>query len=75
MVFEFVFPTEQSESGFSSYVESVASESGVEIIERCPFATVVEGEWEAAMGFLRNCHEYISRDTTDWALTTVHIHN
>ncbi len=75
MVFEFVFPTAETGNGFSSYVESLMPTSGVEIIEQCPSATVVEGEWEAAMGFLRRCQDYMDQHCVNGALTTVHIHS
>jgi len=36
----------------------------------------VEGEWDAAMGFLRQCREYVlQHDSGGAAVTTVHIHN
>lgn len=75
MVFEFVFPAASNGNGFSKFVESLTPTSGLEIIEQNPFATVVEGEWEAAMGFLRRCQEYVSRHSVGGVLTTVHIHS
>jgi uncharacterized protein YqgV (UPF0045/DUF77 family) len=74
MVFEFVFPAAGTRNGFSSYIESLAPTSGVEIIEQCPSATVVEGEWDAAMKFLRHCQDYMDEHCVSGALTTVHIH-
>lgn len=75
MVFEFVFPVAGTGNGFSRYVESLAPTSGLEVIEQCPSATVVEGEWEAAMGFLHRCQEYMDQHCVTGGLTTIHIHN
>jgi uncharacterized protein YqgV (UPF0045/DUF77 family) len=75
MVFEFVFPRENFRNGFSAYVEELLPNSGVSVIEHCRSATVVEGEWEAAMRFLRQCQEYIEQHGPGGqSLTTVHIH-
>ena len=76
MVFEFVFPYSKKGNGFSQYVESLASKSGLQLIEQCQSATIIEGEWEAAMSFLRRCQEYvIQHEPSLSAVTTVHIHN
>ena len=75
MVFEFVFPVSKDGNGLSSYVESLAPKSGLELIEQCQTATVVEGEWDAAMSFIRRCQEYVQQNLSDGALTTIHIHN
>lgn len=76
MVFELVFPFATKENGFARYVESLASEKGLQLIEQQYHSTVIEGEWEAAMGFLRQCREYaLEQDTSGPAVTTVHIHN
>ncbi|MBI5118438.1 hypothetical protein HZA56_18340 [Candidatus Poribacteria bacterium] len=76
MVFEFIFPYVKNGNGFSSYVESLAPESGVDLIENCPSATVVEGDWETAMGFLRHCQEYIAEHAIGSLVpTTIHIHS
>lgn len=75
MVFEFVFPREKVRNGFSTYVEDLLPGSGLNVIEHCTSATVIEGEWEPAMGFLRQCQEYIeSHEVGARSLTTVHIH-
>jgi len=76
MVFELVFPREKVRNGFSAYVENLLPNSGLELIEHCSSATVIEGDWEAAMSFLRQCQEYIEKHTTGTRnLTTVHIHS
>jgi uncharacterized protein YqgV (UPF0045/DUF77 family) len=75
MVFEFVIPTSKNGNGFSTYVESLAPESGLEVIEQCQSATVVEGDWDAAMNFIRRCQEYVQQNLSNGALTTIHIHN
>ncbi len=75
MVFEFIFPFSNIENGFSRYAESLASEKGLRLLDQFQSATIVEGEWESAMGFLRQCREYmIERQAGVPALTTVHIH-
>lgn len=74
MVFEFVFPYARDGNGFASYIESLAPQSGLELIEQCPSATVIEGEWDAAMGFLRKCQEYVKQHSPGSAVTTIHIH-
>ncbi len=73
MVFEFVFPNAKKENGFAHYVESLASKSGLKLIDQFQSAAVIEGEWEAAMCFLRQCREYVLGDGSSGALTTVHI--
>jgi uncharacterized protein YqgV (UPF0045/DUF77 family) len=75
MVFEFVFPVSKDAGGFSSYVESAAPRSGLKLIEQCQTATVIEGEWDVAMRFIRGCQEYVQQNLADGALTTIHIHN
>jgi uncharacterized protein YqgV (UPF0045/DUF77 family) len=76
MVFELVFPREKVRNGFSTYVENLLPNSGLSLIEHCSSATVVEGDWEAAMSFLRQCQEYINeREIGSRSLTTVHIHS
>jgi uncharacterized protein YqgV (UPF0045/DUF77 family) len=75
MVFEFVFPYARNGNGFSHYVETMAPESGLELIEQCPSATVVEGEWDQAMGFLRRCQDYVSAHSSGNTITTIHIHS
>jgi uncharacterized protein YqgV (UPF0045/DUF77 family) len=76
MVFEFVFPREKVRNGFTAYVENLLPRSGVSVIEHCASATVVEGDWEAAMSFLRQCQEYIEQHGIGARnLTTVHIHS
>jgi hypothetical protein len=76
MVFEFVFPSSEKQNGFSRYMRSLATTTGLQLIEECTAATVVEGEWEAAMGFLRRCQEYFQKSATgSTAVTTVHIHH
>ncbi len=76
MVFEFVFPSSATGNGFSRYAESLASEKGLRLLDQFQAATIVEGEWESAMGFLRQCREYIleRNGAGEPALTTVHIH-
>ena len=74
MVFEFVFPYARNGNGFSSYIESIAPVSGLQLIEQCPSGTVIEGEWEPAMGFLRCCQEYVHEHAADGGVTTIHIH-
>ncbi len=74
MVFEFVFPYARNGNGFSSYIESLAPVSGLQLIEQCPSGTVVEGEWDQAMGFLRRCQEYVDEHAPGGAVTTIHIH-
>ncbi|RJP73557.1 MAG: hypothetical protein C4532_04395 [Candidatus Abyssobacteria bacterium SURF_17] len=75
MVFEMVFPRETLRNGFGSYMKTLAPESGLELIEVSGSATVVEGEWESAMDFLRRCQEYIFDHGFGPAVTTVHIHS
>ena len=74
MVFELVFPREKARNGFSAYVENILQDSEVSLIEHCSSATVIEGDWEAAMSFLRKCQEYIDGHISPRSLTTVHIH-
>ena len=75
MVFEFVFPREKVRNGFSAYVENILPDSGLYLIEHCSSATVIEGDWEAAMRFLRQCQDYIDEHFDSRNLTTVHIHS
>ncbi len=76
MVFEFVFPRETVRNGFSAYVEDLLPNSGLDLIEHCASATVIEGDWETAMSFLRKCQEYINKHRIGFQnLTTVHIHS
>jgi uncharacterized protein YqgV (UPF0045/DUF77 family) len=75
MVFEFAFPASRDGNGYSSYVKSLAPESGLELIEQCQSATIVEGEWDAAMRFIRRCQEYVQEHLSTGALTTIHIYN
>ena len=76
MVFEFVFPYDRNGNGFSKYVESLASGSELQLIEQCPSATIVEGEWEPAMSFLHRCQEYVLQNKPmPNGVTTIHIHN
>ncbi len=75
LVFEFVFPCAKDCNGFQKYVESLAPESGLQLIENCSSTTLVEGDWETAMRFLHQCREYIRRhESRPGTVTTVHIH-
>jgi len=76
MVFEFVFPFSTTGNGFTRYAESLASEKELRLLDQFQSATIVEGEWESAMGFLRQCREYVieRNGAGEPALTTVHIH-
>ena len=76
MVFECVFPDTTKGNGLAQYVESLTSEGGLQLLEQFQSAAVIEGEWDAAMGFLRQCREYVlQHDAGGPAVTTVHIHN
>ena len=76
MVFEFVFPREKTANGFSQYVESLTPEMGLQLVEQCPSATIVEGEWNEAMSFLHRCQEYVLRHNDGSPpVTTIHIHS
>lgn len=76
MVFEFIFPCAKDSNGFRKYVESLAPESGLQLIENCSSTTLVEGDWEPAMVFLRQCREYIRRhESGPSTVTTMHIHD
>ncbi len=73
MVFEFVFP---KKSGISSYVEHITPDSGLQLIENCSSTAVIEGDWDAAMSFLRQCHEFMQEEENELgSITTVHIHS
>lgn len=74
MVFEIVFSSEKGENGFSSYLKSLTSEVGVQVIEQFPSVVVLEGEWEPAMSFLRHCTDYLREHERHTPVTTVHIH-
>ena len=76
MVFEFVFPTSKRKSGVTSYLEHLPPDSGLQLIESCSSTAVIEGEWDAAMSFLRQCHESMQEEENEFgALTTIHIHS
>ncbi len=76
MVFEFVFPARKSKSNCSAYLEHIPPESGVQLIESFSSTAVIEGDWDAAMSFLRQCHEYMQEDEDEvGAITTIHIHS
>jgi len=76
MVFEFVFPREKTANGFSQYVESLTPAMGLQLVEQCPTATIVEGEWDEAMSFLHRCQEYVLKQNGGpAAVTTIHIHS
>lgn len=76
MLCEFVFPYNTQANGFSHYVQSLAPTSGLQLIEHNSSATIVEGEWEAVMTFLRRCHDYIQDHGFNInAITTMHIHD
>jgi uncharacterized protein YqgV (UPF0045/DUF77 family) len=78
MVFEFVFPSRKSKgsySAYSAYVENLPPDSGLQVIENCSSTAVIEGEWDAAMSFLRQCHESMQQEENDLGVTTVHIHS
>lgn len=76
MVFEIVFRADKGKNGFSAYVKNLAPQSGLELIDYCPGSTVVEGEWEAAMGFARQCQEYVlQHEGGSQTVTTIHIHS
>ena len=75
MLFEFVFSHPNGDNGFSGHVESLVPENGLQILEHSPSATVVNGEWENAMSFLRQCREYfVQRKGEPCPITTVHIY-
>ena len=76
MVFEFVFPCAEGGNGFGQYVESLTPGSGLQLIEQSPMATVVEGEWDEAVNFLRQCRDYVlQHEAGRSTITTIHIHN
>lgn len=76
MVFEIVFTVDTGKNGFSAYVKNLAPQSGLQLIEHCSRSTVIEGEWEAAMGFVRQCQEYVlQHEGGPRTMTTVHIHS
>ena len=76
MVFEFVFPYAKDGNGFGQYVESLAPESGLQLLEQGPMATIVEGEWDEAVKFLRQCRDYVLKHEAGRStITTIHIHN
>ncbi|GAB4336439.1 MAG: hypothetical protein Kow0099_09460 [Candidatus Abyssubacteria bacterium] len=76
MLFEIIFSSEKGENGFFSYLKKISPEAGVSIIEHYPSVIVIEGEWDSAMSFLRNCQSYIQEhDGYPNPVTTVHIHS
>ncbi len=77
MLFEIVFTSEKGGNGFSSYAKDLAPDTGLQLIEHFPPVTVIEGEWDAAMNFLRQCHDYVQKkeEVGSGTVTTVHIHS